>query len=941
MIKRTLAAAGVAGLLAACLLAQTPPPAKKTESAKPAAGRRAAPAAQASGRRFPIDYVRTNQGKNDWEEINFEFNSSIISDGFPTMLYLADFMSSHRDHKVTITGNTDYVGSNSYNDALAIARADSVAAFLEKYGVSRSQITTRGQGKRQPEVSNNTKEGRFVNRRVVLAVVDGQGRPVPWPPVEPPKVVPAPGPSECCQDILRKLDELANLIDRLAKREDGEHAKLHDEIDNLQKQIAGIPKPLTRQETTQIVRNEGNTIASNAATRAVEEAARRNRKFSLLGLNIGPTYGHGKTGDFTFSGRGQFFSPFGGSGTHAVQAQGEYMYYPGRHEGQLDIGLVNRWSNVQAGVFGSFKYLNFSQYQNGGGLVQGSFALDYLFSRGRIGLFGAKGIKTTAVLNRAVIAPGSFLETYARTVDQAGISTLVGLWGNSYLEGNLGFLKRRGPGSDRPGFAAKLVHPLNEEFALTAEVGMNETYLNIHNSGRVVFGFQFGNFIKPKDYQNVKSPVPMDIPRVRYELLTRRVGATPPVADAGPDQIGVRPGTITLNGSGSYDPLGLPLTYRWEQTGGPPVSISGQNNAIATFTAAEAQIYTFRLTVRNTDNLSSTARTVVSTIRLPDINIVRFTATPDTIVRGSCTLIEWNVTNAESIDIEPLVGPNQRDQGTKQVCPTETTTFTLTATNATNNKSARATLTVTVSPTPPSNPRIVRFEATPTNIVRGESSLLQWATEGADRVTLNGQQVAINGNQAVTPQTTTTYTLVATATSDNRSVQAQVVVTVTTGQAPRIVSFTVTPLTIEPGASAQLCWNVEGADQVTISPAIGGVKAQDCVTVSPSVTTTYTLTTSNGTQTVTATVTLNVGQVKILTFTNEPAFSQIAGTKVTLCWTTQNAVSVNLTGLGVASGTLPVNGCTDIFPITNSDYTLTAYGSDGRAVSSVLHVFVR
>ena len=62
-------------------------------------------------------------------------------------------------------------------------------------------------------------------------------------------------------------------------------------------EVSGVDlrKPLTRQETTQVVRSEGNTIASNAATRAVEEAARRNKKFSLIGLNIGPTYGKGKT----------------------------------------------------------------------------------------------------------------------------------------------------------------------------------------------------------------------------------------------------------------------------------------------------------------------------------------------------------------------------------------------------------------------------------------------------------------------------------------------------------------------------------------------------------------------------------------------------------------------------------------------------------------------
>src|SRR5256886_5241172 len=53
------------------------------------------------------------------------------------------------------------------------------------------------------------------------------------------------------------------------------------------------------------------------------------------------------------------------------------------------------------------------------------------------------------------------------------------------------------------------------------------------NSGRVVFGLQFGNMLRPKEYGDVKHPVPVDVPRVRYQLLTRRVGNSPPIADAG------------------------------------------------------------------------------------------------------------------------------------------------------------------------------------------------------------------------------------------------------------------------------------------------------------------------------------------------------------------------------------------------------------------------
>src|SRR5436853_6617351 len=116
------------------------------------------------------------QQKDDWEEINFEFNSSILSDGYPSLLRLADLLSQHRDYKVKVTGHTDYVGSAAYNDKLALARAEAVKAFLVKYGANADQITTSGDGKRAPEVDNRTKEGRFMNRRVVLTVTDQGGR---------------------------------------------------------------------------------------------------------------------------------------------------------------------------------------------------------------------------------------------------------------------------------------------------------------------------------------------------------------------------------------------------------------------------------------------------------------------------------------------------------------------------------------------------------------------------------------------------------------------------------------------------------------------------------------------------------------------------------------------------------------------------------------------
>src|SRR5436305_13103286 len=89
------------------------------------------------------------------------------------MLRLGDLLSQHRDYRVKVTGHTDYVGSAAYNDKLALARANAVKTFLVKYGANDNQITTAGDGKRAPEVDNRTKEGRFMNRRVVLTVTQG------------------------------------------------------------------------------------------------------------------------------------------------------------------------------------------------------------------------------------------------------------------------------------------------------------------------------------------------------------------------------------------------------------------------------------------------------------------------------------------------------------------------------------------------------------------------------------------------------------------------------------------------------------------------------------------------------------------------------------------------------------------------------------------------
>ncbi|MFN7993083.1 MAG: OmpA family protein [Bryobacteraceae bacterium] len=807
--------------------------------------------------------LTTNQTKDQWEEINFEFNSSILSDGYPSLLRLADILSQHRDYQVKVRGNTDYVGSAPYNDRLALRRAETVRDFLVKYGAAASQISVAGDGKRDPEVSNKSKEGRFMNRRVVLTVTDGQGKVVAdggTHEVMPTLADLMKKQEECCSNILKRLDKLDDILAALRDlkgendRLKGQVAELQNAEKALEDKVNGLPKPLSAEQTTEIAKKEG--------LETLDEAQRRNKKFSILGLNVGPTVGNRPSGDVTFSGRGQFFSPFGGDGTHAVQAQGEYMYYPGRQEGQFDIGLVNRWNHIQAGLFSSFKYIRFREYENGGSMGQGAFLLDYVFSRGKVGFYGTEGFKNTGWLTRTQLGPTSYLETYARPMNQVGGTFQLGVWGDAWIQGNLGYIHGHLPGNENhAGGEAKLVQPISRDLAFTVAAGLNPTLVTTKNNGQVVFGLEFGNFMRPKDYMTFNHPVPMDVPRIRYELLTRQSGHSAPVADAGPNQVGVAPGTITLNGTGSYSPDHEALNYSWTQTSGPNVAISGANTATATFTAAPGTTYAFRLTVTGqSSGLQSSANTTVST--QSGVRVVRFSATPDQITVGQKSIIAWNVPNATSVSITPGIGSNLNPAGTATVSPTQTTTYTLTATGP-GGQNVTGTVTITVGP---SNVSVVRFEAAPTTISSGQSSTLSWSTTGAKSVNITGVGTNLppNGSQTVSPTSSTTYTLTATGADGTTTVNAAVTVTVTTVAPP----------------------------------------------------------------------------VQILSFSSDPAFSPVSGSAVVLSWTTQNATSVVITGTGVPGGTLPGNGSITVYPTTNTDYTLTAYGSGGP-VSVVIHVFVR
>ncbi len=103
--------------------------------------------------------------------ITFATDSSDISaDFYPVLDSVALVINEYVKTYVDITGHTDSTGSDAYNLQLSNARASSVARYLESHGVLPQRIYTRGMGESQPAATNDTAEGRALNRRVEIVL---------------------------------------------------------------------------------------------------------------------------------------------------------------------------------------------------------------------------------------------------------------------------------------------------------------------------------------------------------------------------------------------------------------------------------------------------------------------------------------------------------------------------------------------------------------------------------------------------------------------------------------------------------------------------------------------------------------------------------------------------------------------------------------------------
>lgn len=103
--------------------------------------------------------------------VYFDFDKATLQPASAVDLDRAvEWLKANGSVKVELAGHTDNVGANDYNRKLSQDRAQSVLDYLVSKGVSAQRLTAKGYGMDEPITTNDTEEGKAMNRRVEFRV---------------------------------------------------------------------------------------------------------------------------------------------------------------------------------------------------------------------------------------------------------------------------------------------------------------------------------------------------------------------------------------------------------------------------------------------------------------------------------------------------------------------------------------------------------------------------------------------------------------------------------------------------------------------------------------------------------------------------------------------------------------------------------------------------
>lgn len=108
-------------------------------------------------------------------DIEFKFRShKLLASSKPELDKILNLMQDNPKIKIEISGHTDNVGSDKFNRKLSRERASSVREYLINKGIEPARMAAKGFGEAIPVADNETEEGRKLNRRVEIKIMENK-----------------------------------------------------------------------------------------------------------------------------------------------------------------------------------------------------------------------------------------------------------------------------------------------------------------------------------------------------------------------------------------------------------------------------------------------------------------------------------------------------------------------------------------------------------------------------------------------------------------------------------------------------------------------------------------------------------------------------------------------------------------------------------------------
>lgn len=121
-----------------------------------------------------FDFTLTVEPTKVYTLRNVQFDTgkaTLRPESFTALNDLVEVMKMKKKMIIEVAGHTDDVGDDGANLKLSQSRAETVQNYLIEKGISRDRVTAKGYGETQPASTNQTEEGRQLNRRTEVRII--------------------------------------------------------------------------------------------------------------------------------------------------------------------------------------------------------------------------------------------------------------------------------------------------------------------------------------------------------------------------------------------------------------------------------------------------------------------------------------------------------------------------------------------------------------------------------------------------------------------------------------------------------------------------------------------------------------------------------------------------------------------------------------------------